>query len=78
MPKRDLFDQETRDGAEYRRDRLEVERERLHRRLVWAVSRGDQKATRWLEKRLEALEAELDADLEPGREPSRFDSYRPR
>lgn len=76
MPKRDPFDQEIRDGAEYRRDRLEVERERLHRRLVWAVSRGDQKVTRWLEKRLEALEAELDADLAPGREPSRFDNCR--
>ncbi|MDN3521509.1 hypothetical protein [Halomonas ramblicola] len=78
MPKRDLFAQETRDGAEYRRDRLEEEHERLMRRIKWAVHRNDDAAIEWLEARLDAIEAEIDADLAPGREPTRFDSCRPR
>ena len=70
MSRFDLPD--TRDSAEYRLDRLEVERERLHRRLVWAEQRGDRQAVRWLESKLEELEEAMEADLRPGREPGRL------
>lgn len=73
---RGIFDRETRDSAEYRADRLERERHRLHRRLTWAAHRGDQQAVAWLEKRLEKLEAELAADTAPGRAPGLHDRHR--
>ena len=72
MAKRDPFAHTLRDGSAYRADRLEVERERLMRRLQWAVSRGDDDAADWLEARLDDVEAELEADLRPGREPGRL------
>ena len=73
---RDPFDLPLRDGAEYRRDRLEVERHRLHRRLVWAEQRGDRKAVAWLESKLVDLEEAIDADLKPGRAPGKHDWHR--
>ncbi|MEQ5803327.1 hypothetical protein [Halomonas sp. H10-9-1] len=75
---RKMIDAPLHDGDHYRRQRLEEERERLHRRLVWATARKDRQAIRWLEKRLEEVEEALDADLEPGREPGRFDRHRRR
>ncbi|MDN3520013.1 hypothetical protein [Halomonas ramblicola] len=75
MP-RDPFAHKLRDSAAYRADRLEEGRERLHRRLVWAMHRGDQRAMAWLEKRLEALEADLADEITPGRAPGRHDRHR--
>ncbi|WP_373182661.1 hypothetical protein [Halomonas campaniensis] len=72
----DPFAGETRDGAEYRAERLEDERERLERRRQWAVQRGDARAVRRLTKRLDALEEAIDADLNPGRQLGRHDRYR--
>jgi len=69
---RDPFDLPLRDGAEYRQDRLEVERHRLHRRLLWAEERGDRQAIRWLESKLAELEKEVDADMRPGKERGRL------
>ncbi len=76
MAKRDPFAHALRDSAAYRADRLEEERERLHRRLVWAMHRGDQRGTAWLEKRLEELEADLATEPAPGRAPGRHDRHR--
>lgn len=64
------------DGSAYRRQRLEEERHRLHRRLVWAEQRGDRQAVQWLESRLAELEEAIEADLEPGRQPGRHDWHR--
>ncbi len=75
---RKMIDAPLRDGSAYRADRLDGERERLHRRLVWAIHRGDDKAIDWLEGRLLAIEEEIDADLSPGRAPGRHDWHRRR
>lgn len=77
MPRRpDPFTQETRDGAEYRVERLEEERERLERRRVWAMRRGDAREVRRLTERLDAIEEAIDADVTPGRQPGRHDWHR--
>lgn len=72
MAKRDPFAHELRAGSAYRADRLRVEQERLLRRLQWAVARDDDEAADWLERRLDDVEAELRADLRPGRPPGRL------
>jgi len=72
MAKRDPFDHELRAGSAYRADRLEVERERLMRRLKWAIARDDDDACAWLEEQIDRLEEQIDADLRPGREPGRL------
>lgn len=42
MPRRpDPFAHDARDGSAYRQQRLEEDRHRLQRRLVWAESRGN-------------------------------------
>ncbi|PRY70981.1 hypothetical protein [Halomonas ventosae] len=77
MPRRpDPFAQPLRDGTEYRIERLEEERERLERRRVWAVRRGDTKAVQRLTERLDALEEAIDADLTPGCRSGRHEWYR--
>ncbi|MCE9681965.1 hypothetical protein [Halomonas alkalisoli] len=48
------------------------------RRLKWAMHRNDDTSIEWLEARLDGIEAEIDADLAPCREPSRFDICRQR
>ncbi|WP_445005470.1 hypothetical protein [Halomonas mongoliensis] len=73
MRKIDPFAQEIRDGAEYRRQRLEEEHERLMRRLKWAMARDDDDACAWLEEQIDRLEEQIDADLAPGRPPNKFD-----
>ena len=70
--KRDPFAHRLRESGAYRQDRLEVERHRLHRRLLWAEERGDREAVRWLEGKLEELEAAISADLRPGRPQGRL------
>jgi len=72
MAKRDPFAHELRDGSAYRADRLRVEQERLLRRLRWAIARDDDATADWLEARLDDVEAELEKDLRPGREPGRL------
>ena len=73
---RDPFAHTLRAGSAYRRDRLRVEQERLLRRLRWAISRDDDATADWLEARLDDVEAELEADLRPGKAAGRFDGYR--
>lgn len=76
MPRRpDLFAYELREGAEYRVERLEEERELLNRRLTWAMRRGDDAAVERLVQRLDAIEEAIDADLTPGRPPNKFDHH---
>lgn len=72
MSKRDPFAFKLRDSAHYRRDRLQVERERMLRSLQWAVARNDDEAADWIEKKIDAIEAELDADIRPGKRPGRL------
>ncbi|MCA1807638.1 MAG: hypothetical protein LC687_07305, partial [Actinobacteria bacterium] len=60
----------------YRQQRLEVEHERLRRRLAWAMAKHDRKGAAWLEERLAELEDEIDADLSPGREIGRIEAPR--
>ena len=72
MPKRDPFAHRLRAGAEYRADRLEEERIRIERRLLWAERRGDRQAVQWLESKLAELEEAIEADLRPGRKPGRL------
>lgn len=77
MPRRpDPFAYELREGAEYRVERLEEERERLERRRTWAVQRGDAQAVRRLTERLQALEEAIDADVSPGCPPNKFEPWR--
>ncbi len=65
-----------RPAEEYRTDRLEQERERLNRRLVWAMRRQDVQAIERLHQRLDALEDAIDTDLAPGCPPNKFELYR--
>lgn len=74
--KRDPFAHRLRESGAYRQDRLEVERHRLQRRILWADKRGDRQAVAWLEEKLSTLEEEIDADLAPGKAPGRFDQHR--
>lgn len=74
MTKRDL-DYKLRDGAEYRRERLEAEHERLERRLSWATHRKDRKEIQRLERHIDALENNLEDSLAPGRPTNRFDMF---
>lgn len=60
-------DHQLRAGAEYRRERLEAEHERLERRLRWAMHRKDDRQITRISRHLDALESEIDADLAPGR-----------
>mgnify|MGYP001070254658 CR=1 FL=1 len=69
---RDPFAYRLRDGSAYRADRLEEERIRIERRLLWAERRGDRQAVQWLESRLVELEEAIEADLRPGRQPGRL------
>lgn len=73
---RKMIDAPLHDGSAYRRQRLEEERHRLHRRLVWAEARNDQQAIQRLEEMLLAIEEAIDDDLEPGRQPGRHDWHR--
>ncbi|QTP55420.1 hypothetical protein HNO51_12455 [Billgrantia sulfidoxydans] len=72
MAKRDPFSHKMRDSSAYRADRLQVEHERLMRRLKWAMARNDEAVIEWLESRLDALEQDMDADLGPGKMRGRF------
>ena len=66
MSRRDpLFSSTMRESSDYRRDRLQVEHERLMRRLEWAMARNDEAAIEWLDARLSALEAEMNASIDP-------------
>ena len=65
-----------RPAGEYRTDRLEEERERLNRRLVWAMRKQDAQAIERLHQRLEALEEAIDDDLSPGCPPNKFERER--
>ncbi len=74
MPRRpDPFEHETRDGTEYRAERIDGEIERLQQRIEWAERRQDYRTAARLERRLSELLGEAGADLSPGREPTRFD-----
>ncbi|MGM0913287.1 MAG: hypothetical protein ACQEXC_05765 [Pseudomonadota bacterium] len=75
---RKMIDAPLHDGSACRQQRLEEERHRLHRRLVWAEARNDRQAIQRLEEMLLALEDAIDDDLEPGRQPGRHDRYRAR
>lgn len=72
----DVLKPELRDSGEYRGERLEEERQRLERRLTWALRRGDARVIERLTQRLDALEEAIAADLSPGRPPSKFDRSR--
>lgn len=63
----DSFEHTYREPAAYRDDRLQVERERLERRLAWAFRRGDARAVERIRQRLTRLEADEFAELTPGR-----------
>lgn len=54
-----------RDSAEYRAERLEVERQRLERRKVWAARRFEPEALEHLERQLARLRAEEAASIAP-------------
>lgn len=71
-----LFDHTTRDPAEYRDDRLEAERQRLERRLSWAVRQGDAGKVERLTQRLADLDDAMDADLAAGCPANRFEPFR--
>lgn len=71
---RNLFHTKLRDGAEYRRERLEAEHERLELRLRWAMQRQDDKAIDRLTRQLDVLERDLEDDLLPGRTPGRIEA----
>lgn len=71
-----LFDGRTRDPAEYRADRLETERERLERRLEWAIRQGDARKVERLTQRLAELDDDMDTELAPGRPANRFEPFR--
>lgn len=71
-----LFDDSTRDPADYRADRLEVERQRLERRRDWAMYRGDTRKMQRLTQRLAALDDDMETDLAPGCPANRFEPFR--
>ncbi|GHE20003.1 hypothetical protein [Halomonas urumqiensis] len=73
---RDPFAHALRNSAAYRADRLEEERERLYRRLKWALHRGDERAVAWLERRIEELDTDLADKIAPGKARGRHDRYR--
>ncbi|MCS2609371.1 hypothetical protein [Halomonas dongshanensis] len=74
-PRRELEWSE-RPAGEYRAERLEGERERLERRLVWAMRKQDVHAIQKLRQRIEALDDAIVDDLTPGCPPNRFERYR--
>lgn len=64
-------------GAEqYRDDRLDDERERLERRLSWAIGRGDETGVRHLQRRLDQLADEALTDIDAGCTPGRLERWK--
>lgn len=66
------FHWQERPSHEYRLQRLEDERDRLERRLRWAIQRDDDTTIDKLSCRLDEIEAALDTDLRHWREKRGF------
>jgi len=64
-------------GAEqYRDERLENERERLERRLSWAIDRGDVAGVKRMQRRLDQLADEALTDIDAGCTPGRMERWK--
>ncbi|QHD49796.1 hypothetical protein [Vreelandella aquamarina] len=64
-------------GAEqYRDERLDDERERLERRLSWAIGRGDEAGVKHVQRRLDQLADEALTDIDAGCTPGRLERWK--
>ncbi|MEG3081310.1 hypothetical protein R3F64_15710 [Halomonas sp. 5021] len=70
------FKHECRDAEQYRDERLELEREKLERRLTWAFGRGDAAGVERLQRRLDKLADEALTAIEPGCRPGHIERWK--
>ncbi|QPL46477.1 hypothetical protein IT895_01205 [Halomonas sp. A40-4] len=70
------FKHECREAEQYRDERLELEREKLERRLTWAFGRGDAAGVKRLQRRLDKLADEELNDIEPGCRPGHIERWK--
>lgn len=65
-----------REAEQYRDDRLDSERERLERRLSWAIGRGDVAGVKRIQRRLDQLADEALTDIDAGCTPGRLERWK--
>mgnify|MGYP005830142617 CR=1 FL=1 len=70
------FKHRYREAEQYRDDRLGGERERLERRLSWAIGRGDEAGVRRIQRRLDQLADEALTDIDAGCTPGRLERWK--
>lgn len=75
-PAKDALSYRLRDAEHYRDERLDTERERLERRLSWAVQQGDTAKVKRLERRLDELLDEALDDIAPGKTPGHLERWK--
>lgn len=70
------FKHQCRAAEQYRDERLDSERERLERRLAWALKRGDVAGVERLQRRLDQQADEYLADIGAGRKPGHLERWK--
>lgn len=70
------FKHTLRDAESYRDERLEGERERLEKRLAWAMQQDNAAEVKRLERRLDKLADEALTDIDAGRTPGNLERWK--
>lgn len=70
------FQHRYREAEQYRDERLDSERERLERRLSWAIGRGDEAGVKRVQRRLDQLADEALTDIDAGCTPGRLERWK--